>query len=130
MQIDNRSQSSEPDSQKRETDLKVHQASCLLHLRGSSVLRWGIRKRVSYVSIKLREVKSKMSLRVDSESESKVEGGGSLKQGMAASEAEERSLAVVKHLSRGKRMRGDSSGSSERRSSLTEDRRPMVGSAV
>lgn len=45
----------------------------MLHLRGSSVLRWGIRKRVSYVSRKLKEVKPKMSLRVDSESERRRE---------------------------------------------------------
>lgn len=112
--MDNTSQS-DLDSHKRETDSREHQASCLHFLRGSSAVRWGIRRRVSYLPRKVKEVKPNMSLRGESESESKVRGSSS-KKGMAESEVEERMLSEVTQLSGGKRKRDEgSSGANERK---------------
>jgi hypothetical protein len=76
------------------------------------LLNGGIRRRVRYLQKNLKEGKPKMSLRGESESESKVEGGSS-KQGIARSEVEER-MTEVRSLSRGKRLREDYSGASDR----------------
>lgn len=103
---------SDPDSHKRVTDSGDDLASCLHVLRRSKAIKWGIRKRVSYLPKKVKVVKSKMSLRGESESESKV--GESSKQGMTESEVGE-IVPEVKKLSGGKRMREGSSGANERK---------------